>query len=289
MPRVQGVQGGLPGLRRHRVVQGGVPRPLVRGAPPAAGRLCDGSDRRLGPAGGAGPVVANGVSQTPPLAAVLKRAAGLAPERDLPRFAPTSFVKWVRRRGTAHDGGTPVVLWADTFTNAFHPSAGQAAVEVLEASGFRVRVPSGRLCCGRPLYDFGMLDRARRYLRQVLDALRADLRAGLAVVVLEPSCLAVFKDELGQLFPDDEDARRLRDQSMLLSQLLLEHAPSFEPTPLGRRAPCTRTAISGRWSASSTTPSFSPGSASRPTIRTPAAVVSPAPSATSGASTTTSR
>ena len=119
---------------------------------------------------------------------------------------------------------------------------------MLEASGFRVRVPSGRLCCGRPLYDFGMLDRARRYLRQVLDALRADLRAGLAVVVLEPSCLAVFKDELGQLFPDDEDARRLRDQSMLLSQLLLEHAPSFEPTPLGRgrRAPALPSAGAGR-------------------------------------------
>jgi Fe-S oxidoreductase len=179
------------------------------------------------------PWAVNFLGQTRPSAGALKRAAGLAPQRELPRFASTTFAKAMRRHRSP--GGEPtVILWADTFTNHFHPSVGHAAVEVLESAGFRVRVPQGRLCCGRPLYDFGLLDRARRYLRRVLGAVADDLRAGLPVVVLEPSCLAVFKDELGQLFPDDEDARRLRDQSLLLSQLLLAHG--WEPPRLDRLA-----------------------------------------------------
>jgi FAD/FMN-containing dehydrogenase/Fe-S oxidoreductase len=165
-----------------------------------------------------GPV--NFLARTEPFARTMKRAAGLAPERDLPVFASPTFTEWFRRR-QPRDGGAEVILWPDTFSNHFHPGVAQAAVEALEAAGFAVQVPAGPLCCGRPLYDFGMLGRARRYLRRVLDALGPALRSGARVVVLEPSCLAVFKDELPNLFPDDADARRLCEQSMLLSELLL--------------------------------------------------------------------
>jgi Fe-S oxidoreductase len=178
----------------------------------------------------AGPV--NYLAQTPPLARALKRAAGLAAERDLPLFASPTFAEWFRSRGSAGGGKETVILWPDTFTNHFHPEVGRAAVEVLESAGFRVHLPRGPLCCGRPLYDFGMLARARRYLRHVLDVLSGELRAGTPVVVLEPSCLSVFKDELGNLFPDDADAERLRDQSMLLSQLLAERAGTWVPRRL---------------------------------------------------------
>jgi FAD/FMN-containing dehydrogenase/Fe-S oxidoreductase len=167
------------------------------------------------------PEVVNFLARTEPFATALKATAGLAPERDLPVFASPTFKEWFRRRDAPREG-VEVILWADTFSNHFHPGVARAAVEALEAAGFAVRVPDEPLCCGRPLYDFGMLGRARRYLRRVLEALGPDLRAGTRVVVLEPSCLAVFKDELANLFPDDDDAGRLRDQSVLLSELLLE-------------------------------------------------------------------
>ena len=67
-------------------------------------------------------------------------------------------------------------------------------------------MPQGHVCCGRPLYDYGFLDVAERYLHRVLDVLRDDVRAGTPVVGMEPSCLAVFKDELTQ----DAAARRRR-------------------------------------------------------------------------------
>jgi Fe-S oxidoreductase len=120
-----------------------------------------------------------------------------------------------------------VILWPDTFHDHFEPDVAWAAVEVLEAAGFAVELPCKPLCCGRPLYDHGMLDRAERQLREILNALREDLRSGVPVVGLEPSCLAVFRDELVNLRPDDEDARRLAGQSFTLAELLEEHAPGF--------------------------------------------------------------
>ena len=186
--------------------------------------------------GSRAPRLANRAARSRALSRFVKATAGLAPERDLPVFATETFRERFSRRGGRPGGGAAVLLWPDTFTNHFHPQVGDAAADVLEAAGFQVRLPAGPLCCGRPLYDFGMLDRARRYLRRVLDALGPELRAGTRVVVLEPSCLAVFKDELPNLFPDDEDARRLRDQSLLLSELLVEHAPGWQPPTLDRPA-----------------------------------------------------
>ena len=95
-----------------------------------------------------------------------------------------------------------------------------AAAEVLEDAGFRVMITKRDVCCGRPTYDYGMLDRARRMLRQALDEVRPFLREGVPVVGVEPSCIAVFRDELGNLFPDDPDARLLKRQSFMLDEFL---------------------------------------------------------------------
>jgi FAD/FMN-containing dehydrogenase/Fe-S oxidoreductase len=165
--------------------------------------------------------------------ALFKRAAGIAPERDLPRFAPLSLRAWFHARGERNGSGRTVILWPDTFNTYFHTETGVAAVEALEAAGYRVRMPRGHLCCGRPLYDYGFLGLARRYLQRVLDELRDDLRAGVPVIGIEPSCLAVFRDELPKLMPDDEDGHRLCAQSVHFAEFLRQEG--FEPPPLPRR------------------------------------------------------
>src|SRR5208282_3695613 len=108
--------------------------------------------------------------------------------------------------------GNPVLLWADTFNNNFLPATAKAAVEVLEAAGFDVSVPRAHLCCGRPLYDVGMLDRAKSLLLQIMDELLPEIEAATPIVVLEPSCATVFRDELTNLFPKDERAQALSKQ-----------------------------------------------------------------------------
>jgi Fe-S oxidoreductase len=182
------------------------------------------------------PGVANFFSQTPGLSAIAKLVGGLSQKRAMPPFARQTFKDWFFRRPTRNPGGRAVVLWADTFTNHFTPENGRAAVEVLEDAGCRVFVPRAHLCCGRPLYDFGMLDTAKRYLRDILTNMQPVIEAGVPVIGLEPSCTAVFRDELVGLFPRDENAKRLHDQTFYLSEYLNNHTEGWAPPQVGGRA-----------------------------------------------------
>jgi len=116
-----------------------------------------------------------------------------------------------------------VVLWPDTFNDAFFPEVLSAAVEVLEHAGYVVTIPSRPLCCGRALYDFGMLDTAKQLWRETLSTLAPEIASGTPVVGLEPSCVAAFRDELPNLFPDDPQAQRLARQTHTLAELLDQH------------------------------------------------------------------
>ncbi|HET7403871.1 MAG TPA: heterodisulfide reductase-related iron-sulfur binding cluster, partial [Usitatibacter sp.] len=164
-----------------------------------------------------------------------KAATGMHPSRRLPRFARRTFQREAARRGTRGGSGPRVVLWPDTFNNHFHPETAMAALEVLEGAGFDVAVPSQRVCCGRPLYDFGMLDRARAYLERTLETMRDEIDRGAFFVVLEPACASVFRDEMPNLLAGNARAERLGKQTVTLGQLLARQG--FDPPlRLRRRA-----------------------------------------------------
>jgi Fe-S oxidoreductase len=179
------------------------------------------------------PGLANACMQAPGVSGLVKKALDIAPERRLPRLAPESFRS--RARGKVPTSGGDVLLWVDTFNNSFHPDTTQAALDVLTAAGCRVSIPPQSLCCGRPLYDFGLLRQAESYLRRVLDGLADPLDAGLPIVVLEPSCASVFRDELPNLMPGEARAERLRAQTFLLSEFLERRVPAYAPPKLARR------------------------------------------------------
>ncbi|HEY4660103.1 MAG TPA: heterodisulfide reductase-related iron-sulfur binding cluster, partial [Terriglobales bacterium] len=182
------------------------------------------------------PGLANFLSHAPGLRDVAKFAAGIAQQREVPRFASQSFRSLAKKRNNAKSSGPPVMLWPDTFNNYFHPETAIAAVDVLEAAGFAVRLPRGNVCCGRPLYDFGMLERAKKLLLRTLAMLESEISDGVPIVVLEPSCAAVFRDEMLNLFPDDTRAQKLAGQVMLLSEFLDKHGKNFTLPELKRRA-----------------------------------------------------
>jgi FAD/FMN-containing dehydrogenase/Fe-S oxidoreductase len=183
------------------------------------------------------PGIANTLSQAPVSARLLKRLGGIAPERDIPQFAARTFKAIWRERAAATTEGPPVLLWPDTFNDNFFPGTLLAAAEVLEGLGYRVVVPQEDVCCGRPLYDFGMLDRAKRLLRKDLRALRAAIETGTPVVGLEPSCVSVFRDEMVNLLPHDEDAQRLKKQTHFFAEFLTERAhPERLPKLAGKAA-----------------------------------------------------
>jgi FAD/FMN-containing dehydrogenase/Fe-S oxidoreductase len=201
------------------------------------------------------PGLVNLTTQLPFLRDIAKLVAGIPPQRSIPAFAPETFKQWFHRTHTWQSdrwksgpsgprqaaeenraSAPAVLLWPDTFNNYFQPATARAAVEVLEAAGFRVTIPQANLCCGRPLYDFGMLDRAERLLLDILDQLEPEIEAGIPVIGLEPSCVAVFRDELLNLFPHDQRAQALSKQTFLLSEFLESNAGNAPLSQLHRKA-----------------------------------------------------
>jgi FAD/FMN-containing dehydrogenase/Fe-S oxidoreductase len=185
------------------------------------------------------PGVANFFSQAPPFSTLLKRLASIAPERHIPMFADRTFRDWFAGRTPRNVGNDRVILWADTWNNHFHPHTAQAAVEVLEDAGYHVILPQKQICCGRPLYDYGLLDQAQRQAHGILNELRPLIRDGVPLVGLEPSCLSVFKDELQNLVGNDIDANRLASQSYMFETFLnrkAEKDKNYKPPKLDRSA-----------------------------------------------------
>jgi len=194
------------------------------------------------------PRLVNFLNHAPGISQLVRKVLELPKQRQIPEFGELSFQKWAEKtRVPELEGETEiesdlsgstqreVILWPDTFNNYFYPETGQAAVDVLRHAGFKVIIPRQLLCCGRPLYDFGMLDRAKRYLQNVMHVLGKQIDSGIPIVVLEPSCASVFRDELRNLFPADRRATRLRAQTFLLSEFLEHHAPGFRLPELSRK------------------------------------------------------
>jgi FAD/FMN-containing dehydrogenase/Fe-S oxidoreductase len=171
------------------------------------------------------PRVVNAATHARVLSGLLKRAGGIAAERELPRFAEQPFTDWFAARPRVAGERTRVLLWPDTFTNFFHPSIGRAAVEVLEAAGYEVTLPSRPVCCGLTWISTGQLTTAKRVLRRTVGVLRDAIRDGIPIVGLEPSCSAVFRSDAAELLPDDEDIRRMSKQFVTFAELLRDWQP----------------------------------------------------------------
>ena len=177
------------------------------------------------------PWLVNTINNAAGIRTLIKSKLHIHPKRNFPRFASP----YSRKRRAEQTGNKRVILWADTFNNYFHPGTMLAADQVLQSAGFSVVIPRRHLCCGRPLYDFGMLKTAKEYLLKILDELENLLYLGLPIVVLEPSCASVFRDELCNLLPDDPRATKLRDQTFLLSEFLVKFAPDWTPPQVSEK------------------------------------------------------
>jgi FAD/FMN-containing dehydrogenase/Fe-S oxidoreductase len=199
------------------------------------------------------PQLVNALSSAGPIARPLQAAIGIAPQRRLPRFVSETFQRWMARHPPRSEG-RPVVLWSDTFTNYFYPQVGRAAVHVLERLGYHVIVPP-QTCCGRPLYDFGLLESAREHLHAVFEVLAHDRYLGAPIVVLEPSCFAVFQDEARNLSPDRPIARAVAERAVLFDTFVQTHFERGDLSPLMGKAlvhvHCHQQAIAGRESIGS--------------------------------------
>jgi Fe-S oxidoreductase len=175
------------------------------------------------------PRLANLGVRLPVLGGFLLWLAGVDRRRSVPAFARRPF----RRTFTpvADAARTPVVLFADSFSDAFSPEVADATVRVLRAAGYEPRLPSGAVCCGLTWITTGQLDQAKKILARTVAALAADARAGIPIVGIEPSCTAVLRSDVHELLPGDEDAALVATSVRTLAELLAE-TPGWTPPDL---------------------------------------------------------
>lgn len=179
------------------------------------------------------PGLANAVMAAPGLGAMARSLGGIARQRPMPKFAGRTFRQWFAGHRTANPGGPKVILFPDTFNNFFTTGPLIAAVAVLEDAGFNVRLPNRILCCGRPLYDEGFLGLAGGLLRQIMETLGPETADGTPVIGLEPACVSTFRDELVNLFPEDDRAQRLKGQTFTLGSFLAAHG--YQPKTISNQ------------------------------------------------------
>ena len=155
---------------------------------------------------------------------------GVDQRRSLPPFARKTFAKWFEERqgqippsspftNGGLQGGKSVVLFNDTFMDYNYPQVGEAAVELLEAAGFRVTLANAR-CCGRPMISKGLLDEAADHAHYNVDLLHAYASQGIPIVGCEPSCLLTFRDEYPELLKD-EKSRTVAAHTYMIDEFLV--------------------------------------------------------------------
>lgn len=171
------------------------------------------------------PLLVNFLTQTFPFSALFKWLGGIAQKRKIPVYAKKTFREIYRE---SSQQGQDVIVWVDSFNNYFHPDVLIDLTHSLEHCGYRVKLPKKNLCCGRPLYDFGMLKMARKFLQEIMDSLHDEIVKGTPILIAEPSCLSVFQDELLNLFPNDLNAKRLSEQCFTLSQFIEKNGIEFK-------------------------------------------------------------
>lgn len=175
------------------------------------------------------PGLINKISQTSVFNKLLSRLVDLRTDTQLPPLALNSFARWTKENvqyqqdrfywfGSRKD--PPVILWSDSFNTYYAPQVLIAGLQSLLKCGFRVGIPQRRFCCGRPFYEHGYLDQAKRQLQEILNEFYIELPPASEIVILEPSCLSVFKDELLNLMGKDARAKDLANRSCSLIDFL---------------------------------------------------------------------
>ncbi|MGZ5052377.1 MAG: (Fe-S)-binding protein [Methylobacter sp.] len=150
-----------------------------------------------------------------------ERMLGISAKRRLPEPADRGFVHVPSQ--LAGTQKKEAVLLLDTFTRTFAPENAQAAVELLEAAGYRIHIAESQdehvLCCGRTQLAHGLVDAAKQHAERMLAVLRPHVEAGRAVIGLEPACLLAVRDDYKSLGLG-EIAERVAQQAILLEEFI---------------------------------------------------------------------
>ncbi len=165
------------------------------------------------------------------LGSIAKKILGISPEKQLPALAKNNFLQWCNINADntdenfhwiGRDQHPSVVLWTDSVNTYYRPELLISAVNVLKTCGFRVAVSRQHFCCGRPLYEYGFLDQAKKQLIDITENWYPQVPDNANIIVLEPSCLSVFQDESKRVL-DTLAMQQIQQRTLTLTAFLEQH------------------------------------------------------------------
>jgi Fe-S oxidoreductase len=192
------------------------------------------------------PALVNAVLATPGLGRLARTIAGVDRRRSLPRFS----ARPARRMAVPPASGRPVVVWVDSFTDTMDAARVEPVLRVLRSAGFAPTVLRSTACCGLPWITTGQRERAATLLRAATQVLAPILAAGTPIVGLEPSCIAVWRDDASALV-DDPAIGEVAAGVRTLAELLTESGwqpPDLSGTVVVAQPHCHHSSVIG-WSA----------------------------------------
>ncbi len=164
--------------------------------------------------------VVNRLNDLRPARAVIEQTTGIAKDRLLPTYAREKFSRWFRRQAPPSPSPSAVALFPTCMVEYQHPAIGRAVVGVCEHNGITCELPAGQVCCGMPWLDAGDVTKFEEHARANVDALIGAVRAGRDVIVPQPTCAYVLKNEIPDFLGTD-DARLVAEHTFDVSEYLM--------------------------------------------------------------------
>jgi len=161
----------------------------------------------------------NAIYESKPLGAVLKKIAGVAPQRSLPKVYSVNFNKELQNlKNQFSIKNTKVVLYLDEFSRYLDVSLAKDALYLLCALGYDVALFYAE--SGRTYISKGFLKEAKELALGNLEKLRPILEQDIPILGLEPSAILTFRDEYKRFHNDKDLQNKLNAQSLLVEEFL---------------------------------------------------------------------
>tara|TARA_E500000318_G_scaffold17320_3_gene17595 strand:- start:638 stop:3553 length:2916 start_codon:yes stop_codon:yes gene_type:complete len=164
--------------------------------------------------------ITNWMYESKTVGGMLKKAVGVAPERNLPKVGRFNFKNHLKKYRVKRTdlSKKQVVLYLDEFVKYLDIQVGKDAIELLCKLGYDVELFYGE--SGRTYLSKGFLKQAKKVVAKNMQNLKGILSEGTPIVGLEPSAILSFRDEYQRLHDDKGELQKLASNSFLIEEFL---------------------------------------------------------------------
>ena len=169
--------------------------------------------------GSIAPALTNAILNTP----FAKAAMGVAQQRSVPKLAPKTLRKWVKKQPKTSHAKT-VYFFCDEFTNFYDVTIGKDAFYLFDKLGYNLKLIAHEES-GRSFISKGFLKQAKAICNLNVAIFKDLITEETPLIGIEPSAILTFRDEYIRLADDTASAERIAKNAFTFEEFL---AKEFE-------------------------------------------------------------